>query len=50
MGIDRLDMSEDKELEKEWKKTEHEEMKEESHQLELQSGYETDEEYDESEE
>lgn len=42
-------MSEDKKKEKEWKKVEQEEMKEEGHQLELQSNYETDEEYDESE-
>ena len=35
--------------EKEWKKLEHEEMKEESHQLELKEGYEKDEEYEESE-
>ena len=42
-------MSEDKKDEKEWKKVEQEEMKEEAHQLELKSNYETDEEYDESE-
>ena len=42
-------MSEDKKKEKEWKKVEQDEMKEEAHQLELQSNYETDEEYDESE-
>lgn len=42
-------MSDDKETEKEWKKVEHEEMKEESHQLELKSNYESDEEYEESE-
>ena len=43
-------MSEDKEIENEWKKTEHEEMKEEAHQLELKSNYEIDEEYEESDE
>ena len=42
-------MSKKKDLDKEWKKLEHEEMKEESHQLELKSNYETDEEYDDSE-
>ena len=44
-------MSEDnsKKTEKEWKKLEHEEMKEEAHQLELKEGYEQDEEYEESE-
>ena len=42
-------MSDDKELEKEWKKTEHEEMKEEQHQLDLKSNYESDEEFEESE-
>ena len=44
-------MSEDnnKETEKEWKKLDHEEMKEETHQLELKEGYEQDEEYEESE-
>lgn len=36
--------------EKELKKLDHEEMKEESHQLELKEGYEQDEEYEESEE
>ena len=40
---------EKKELEKKWKKLEQEEMKEESHQLELKEGYEKDEAYDESE-
>ena len=39
-----------KELEKKWKKTEQEEMKEESHQVDLKEGYEQDEEYEESEE
>lgn len=39
-----------KELEKEWKKLEQDEMKEEDHQLELKEGYEQDEEYNESEE
>ena len=39
-----------KEFEKEWKKLEHEEMKEDGHQLELKETYEQDEEYDESEE
>ena len=43
-------MVEDKKTAKEWKKVEQEEMKEEAHQLELQSNYESDEEYDESEE
>ncbi len=33
-----------KELEKKWKKTEQEEMKEEARQLELKEGYEHDEE------
>jgi len=42
-------MSEDKETEKKWKKLEQDEMKEEAHQLDLKSGYEQDEEYDESE-
>jgi len=37
-----------KELEKKWKKTEQEEMKEESHQVDLKEGYEQDEEYEES--
>ena len=37
-----------KESEKKWKKLEQEEMKEESHQLDLKSGYEQDEEYEES--
>lgn len=39
-----------KETEKKWKKLEQEEMKEESHQLELKEGYETDEAYEESSE
>jgi len=43
-------MPKEKELEKEWKKVEHEEMNEEAHQLELKSNYENDEEYEESEE
>ena len=38
------------ESERELKKQDHEEMKEESHQLELKEGYEQDEKYDESEE
>jgi len=38
-----------KESEKELKKLDHEEMKEESHQLELKENYEQDEEYNESE-
>jgi hypothetical protein len=38
-----------KELEKKWKKTEQEEMKEEAHQLDLKEGYEQDEGYEESE-
>ena len=37
-----------KELEKKWKKLEQEEMKEESHQLELMENYEQDEAYEES--
>ena len=36
------------ELEKELKKLEQEQMKEENHQIELQEGYERDEEYEES--
>ncbi len=39
-----------KELEKKWKKTEQDEMKEESHQVDLKEGYEQDEEFEESEE
>ena len=39
-----------KELEKKWKKTEQEEMKEESHQVDLKEGYEQDEEFEETEE
>ena len=35
-----------KELEKKWKKVEHEEMNEESHQLDMKSNYEQDEEYE----
>jgi len=46
-GRDNLIMSED--TEKELKEFDHEEMREENHQLELQEGYEQDEEYDESE-
>jgi len=37
------------ESEKELKKQDHEEMKEETHQLELKEGYVQDEEYEESE-
>ena len=37
-----------KELEKDWKKLEQDEMKEEDHQIELKKGYEQDEEYEES--
>ena len=37
-----------KESEKELKKLDHEEMKEESYQLELKENYEQDEKYDES--
>jgi hypothetical protein len=37
-----------KKLEKRWKDFEHEEMKEEAHQLELKEGYEQDETYEES--
>ena len=36
------------EIQKKWKKLEQEEMKEESHQLELKEGYEQDESYEES--
>ena len=39
-----------KELEKKWKKTEQEEMNEESHQVDLKEGYEQDEEFEETEE
>jgi len=39
-----------KELEKKWKKTEQDEMKEEPHQVDLKEGYEQDEEFEESEE
>ncbi len=39
-----------KELEKKWKKIEQEEMKEESHQVDLKEGYEQDEEFEEREE
>ena len=38
------------ESEKELKKQDHEEMKEENHQLELMEGYHQDEKHDESEE
>ncbi|MDH3341640.1 MAG: hypothetical protein OEL84_10225 [Nitrosopumilus sp.] len=38
-----------KESEKELKKLDHEEIREESHQLELKENYEQDEEYNESE-
>lgn len=44
-----LIMSDDKEHEKEWKKTEQEEMKEEQHELDLKANYESDEEFEESE-
>ena len=37
-----------KEVEKKWKKLEHEEMKEEGHQLDMKSDYEQDEDYEES--
>ena len=40
--------NEKKEIENKWKKLEQEEMKEEAHQLDLKSGYEKDEEYEES--
>ena len=43
-------MEDKKKLDKEWKEVEHEEMKEEAHQLELKSNYESDEEYEDSEE
>lgn len=42
-------MAKNKNKEKDWKDLEHEEMKEESHQLELKDNYEQDEEYEESE-
>lgn len=38
-----------KEIEKEWKLVEREEMKEEDHQIDLQENYEQDEAYEESE-
>ncbi len=37
-----------KEIEKKWKKFEQEEIKEETHQLDLKEGYEQDEDYEES--
>lgn len=37
-----------KEIEKKWKKTEQEEMKEEAHELDLKESYEQDESYEES--
>lgn len=43
-------MSENNQSEKKWKKLDQEEMKEESHQLELKEGYKQDEEYEDSEE
>ena len=49
--IDMLFMiKKEKEIEKEWKKLEQEEMKEEDHQLDLKDNYEQDEEYEKSEE
>jgi len=39
-----------KKSEKELKELDHDEMKEESHQIELKEGYEQDEEYEKSEE
>ncbi len=39
-----------KETTKKWKKLEQDEMKEETHQLELKEGYEKDESYEESKE
>ena len=42
--------NEKKETEKKWKKLEQDEMKEESHQLELMENYEQDENYEESQE
>ena len=39
-----------KNKEKKWKKLEQDEMKEETHQLELKEGYEKDESYEESKE
>ena len=42
--------NEKKETEKKWKKLEQDEMKEESHQLELMENYEQDEHYEESQE
>lgn len=44
-----MSSDERKDLEKKWKKFEHDEMKEEAHQLDLKEGYEQDEEYEESE-
>jgi hypothetical protein len=38
-----------KDIDKEWKRVEQEEMKEEDHQLELKDGYEQDENYEDSE-
>ena len=38
-----------KEIEKAWKKLKQDEMKEESHQLDLEEAYDKDEEYEESE-
>jgi len=46
-GIDMPFMiKKEKEIEKEWKKLEQEEMKEEDHQLDLKENYEQDEEYE----
>ena len=38
-----------KETEKKWKKFEHAQMKEQSHQLEMKEGYDQDESYEKSE-
>ncbi len=37
-----------KELEKKWKKFEQEQLKEQTHQLQMKQGYEQDEKFDES--
>ena len=44
-----MSSEENKESEKKWKKLDQEEMKEETHQIDLKEGYEQDEEYEESE-
>ena len=47
--FERVMLEEEKKVEKVMEKLDHEEMKEEEHQLELKEGYEQDEEYEESE-